>query len=61
MALLVLTLVFLGLSVGVGVWASHLGRSHLKWFLLATLVSPPIAALILLIVGRRRDSEDQVS
>ena len=61
MTLLVLTLIFLGLCIAVGAWAARLGRSHLKWFLLATLLSPPIAAVILLIIGRRPEAETQTS
>lgn len=44
-------IVYLVLVVVVGVWASRWNRSGLLWGLLALIISPVLAGLILLIVG----------
>lgn len=45
---------YLILVVLVGVWAGRWNRTGFLWGLLALIVSPPIAALVLLIVGDNR-------
>ena len=44
-------IVWLALSVLIGIWASKLGREGIVWGLLAAFISPLLAAICLLIVG----------
>lgn len=44
-------IVYLILVVVVGVWAGRWNRSGLLWGLLALIISPVLAGLVLLIVG----------
>lgn len=46
-------LVWIGLAMAVGIWASKKGRSNFGWFLLAVMVSPLLAGIFLLLVGDR--------
>lgn len=53
-AFMVIFLVWVGFAIAVGVLASNKDRSGIGWFLLAVLVSPLIAAIVLLIAGEGR-------
>jgi len=43
-------LLYLGLCILVGYYASHRGRSAVAWFIIALLISPIISAIILAIM-----------
>lgn len=43
---------WLGLSLIIGIGAGSLGRAGLGWFFLAVLISPLLAGLLLLAIGR---------
>lgn len=45
--------VWLVLALAVGVWAARWGRSGTGWTLLSVVLSPLLAGIALLVVGRR--------
>ncbi len=50
-------LIFLLLLSGlVGYWANTLGRNGWVWFFVALLISPLITAIILLIIGKEKET-----
>lgn len=51
----VIGLLWLAFSVVVGVLASRLSRNGLAWFILAVLVSPLIAGLLVIVLGNAPD------
>lgn len=53
MDILIILIVFSGL---VGYWANNLGRNGWLWFFVALLVSPLITAIILLIIGKDKET-----
>jgi len=50
------SLLWLLLSVLVAIWAKRWGRRLWLWFLLAFFLSPPLMAIVLLVVGRRYET-----
>lgn len=54
MTLLGLTLAVFLLSLAVGEWAARWGRRRSRWFVWALLLSPPLAALVLMVLGPRQ-------
>lgn len=44
------------LSVLIAIWAKRWGRRAWLWFLLAFFFSPPLMAIVLLVVGRRYET-----
>jgi hypothetical protein len=53
--------IWLGLSVVVGVAASGRGRSGFGWFLLSLFISPLIALLVLLVLANLKAQADQAA
>lgn len=53
MDILIILIIFSGL---VGYWANNWGRNGWLWFFVALLVSPLITAIILLIIGRDKET-----
>ena len=53
MDILIFLIIF---SVLVGYWASNWGRNGVLWFFVALLISPLISAIILLIMGRDKET-----
>lgn len=43
------------LALLIGAWASSLGRSGFGWFVLAVIISPLLAGIVLLIAGRKKE------
>ncbi len=41
-------------SMGVAYWAKLDGRSPAQWFLVAAILSPLVASIILMLLGRQR-------
>jgi sugar phosphate permease len=49
-------IVFIIFSALIGYWANNWGRNGWLWFFIALLISPLITAIILLIVGRDKET-----
>jgi uncharacterized membrane protein len=57
MDILIFLIIF---SALVGYWASNLGRNGWLWFFVALLISPLISAIILLIIGKDKETAIEV-
>lgn len=53
MDILIFLIIF---SALIGYWASNWGRNGWLWFFVALLISPLISAIILLIIGRDKET-----
>ena len=53
MDILIFLLIF---SALIGYWASNWGRNGWMWFFIALVISPLISAIILLIIGRDKET-----
>lgn len=57
MDILIFLLIF---SALIGYWASNWGRNGWMWFFIALVISPLISAIILLIIGRDKETAIEV-
>jgi|TARA_R110000851_G_scaffold276910_1_gene429976 ribose 1,5-bisphosphokinase PhnN len=58
MDILVLALIF---AAGIGFWANSWGRNGWAWGIVAAIVSPLAAGIVLLIVGRSPELRSQLA